>query len=165
MTSERTENQLSLLLDYSRHTTARDVMCQCTMTSSGNATVHIRALNFFEEMKVLPAKVVEESENDGNGRVETLMGRGPKSGRGPRVLIDNRKWRWEVERKALPVEWQLTSDENTSVSMMFEHVQGITFGRVWIDLRGKNSFLQFMDFFDFFFREDLFVNFDSECFC
>ncbi|XP_070189820.1 uncharacterized protein [Littorina saxatilis] len=136
MTSEEPRRQLSFVMDYSHHTTSRDVMCQCTvdMTSSNDTKLYVRALNLFEGG---PDKVMNGPDRVGQESEVNVNGRGITSRRGPVVLIDStdEKLSWEVEQGVTPVEGQLETDANTSIVLLFEELQSITFGRVWIDIQ------------------------------
>lgn len=138
MTSEEPRRQLSFVMDYSHHTTSRDVMCQCTvdMTSSNDTKLYVRALNLFEGG---PDKVMNGPDRVGQESEVNVNGRGITSRRGPVVLIDStdEKLSWEVEQGVTPVEGQLETDANTSIVLLFEELQSITFGRVWIDIQGE----------------------------
>ena len=131
VTEDSYSDQFALLINYPRHKTARETTCQCDVISPRNHTLYIRALN---TINYVHNSIHHDIDDTASKPGEKSEGRGL-----PKVLIDYdwNQWQWEVERGSWPVGWQLRMQENTSLSLLFDHVHGIEYGRTWVDFRGQ----------------------------
>ncbi|KAL8572929.1 hypothetical protein ACOMHN_013906 [Nucella lapillus] len=145
ITAEVLADNTSILLNYSRHTADCSLTCKCTVTattsqSSSPQTLYIRALNLFQDREEGHDMMGDKTFPDADVFVaEGCVG--TREQPEPRVLIESSVRRWEVERRAVPVQWQLGENESSSLSLIFQGLHGIQFGRLWMNFKGGASHL------------------------